>query len=431
MKTSFSRRQFLRAAGSLIALPALESLNFKAFSSPALPAPVKRMIFLGMGFGVTQETWFPDTNCTGRDYPLTEGLSPLQRHRENFSIIQGLTNRFTMDAHWGSSFWLTGANRFAEPGQSFHNTISVDQVAAAAIGKENRFQSLALNSSEKGLDGNNLGHGPGLSLSWNASGKPVAGSNSPLELFHRLFSDDNTPLEKRKAMLQQNRSVLDAVLSDAKSMQRGLSKNDNGKLDEYFTSIRDMESRIGREEAWMHVPKPKPPLAEPPANPDGREEIRLMYELMAAAFQADSTRVFSYRLPVETLVKSIGLKLAAHDISHYSPGERMEASRQRDRTHSELLAGLLDKLAATREPDGSRLLDHSTVVFGSNLRTVHQLDNCPTLVAGGGAKIRMGEHIVLPKNTPLCNLWLTLLKNAGAPVEKHGDSTGTLQELTA
>jgi hypothetical protein len=230
-------------------------------------------------------------------------------------------------------------------------------------------------------------------------------------------------------MLAQRRSVLDAVLTDSKQLQRNLTKTDNDKLNEYFQSIRDLETRIAKEEQWLGVPNPKAPLAEPEATLRGREEVKLMYDLMAAAFQADSTRVFSYRQPIETMVKSLGIKVAAHDMSHYAPGERMEASQLRDRVQSELLAGLLDKLKAAKEPDGTSLLDHTCVVYGSNLRTVHTLDNCPTIVAGGGAGVKLGENIVLPKNTPLCNLWLTLLRGVGVEAERHGDSTGVLKEL--
>lgn len=427
MNTRLSRRHFLRAAGSLIALPTLESVGFRAFAAekPAEVRP-KRLICIGMGFGVTQETWFPDVNQNGRDYLLSEGLAPLARHKDHFTLFQGLTNKYTQDAHWGSTFWLTGANRYAEAGQSFHNTISFDQVAAGAIGEGTRFASIALNGGENNLEAHHVGHGPGLSLSWNAGGKPIAGINSPALLFHRLFSEEKMSLAERQAMMMQDRSVLDAVVADAKQLQRGLTKADVDKLNEYFQSIREIEARIAKEEAWMGVPKPKAPVAEPAASLQGRDEVKLMYDMMAAAFQTDSTRVFTYRLPVETMVKSLGLRLSAHDISHYAPGDRMEASKKRDLAYSELMAGLLDRLQSMREPDGSSLLDQTCVVFGSNLRNVHNLENCPTLVAGGGSGIPLGHHHALKSNTPLCNLWLTLLRGLGASAERHGDSSGTL-----
>jgi hypothetical protein len=154
-----------------------------------------------------------------------------------------------------------------------------------------------------------------------------------------------------------------------------------------------------------------------------------MYDITVAALQTDSTRVVTYRLPISNLLSSLGVRVAAHDMSHYNPGERMEASQKRDAANSELLAGLLDKLKAVSESDGTRLFDHTTVVYGSNISNVHNLTNCPTLLTGGGAGIKRGHHIVAPKDTPLCNVWLTLLRGAGLEIERHGDSTGVLKEL--
>ncbi|MEY5024656.1 MAG: hypothetical protein RLZZ244_184 [Verrucomicrobiota bacterium] len=425
-----SRRHFLRAAGTLLALPALESLGFRRFASAATPGGAggrpKRMIFLGFGWGVTQETWFPDVKQTGSEYALPPGLAPLAAHKADFTVIQGLSNKFSNEAHWGSTFWLTGANRYAEPGQSFHNSISADQVAAAHLGGDTRFASIQLNTP----DVNNSGHGPGLSLAWDTHGKPMGGFENPVVAFHRLFSDENTPLEKRQALIAQKRSVLDAVLEDAKRVQRGLNRTDTDKLDEYFQGVRDIETRLGKDEKWLSVPKAKAPLAEPKPGLAGKEEIKLMYDLIVAALQTDSTRVVTYRQPVGTLLSSIGTKVAPHDMSHYTPGERTEASQKRDATQSELLAGLFEKLKAIQEPDGTRLFDYTCIAYGSNIRTIHYLDNCPTLIAGGGAGVKLGQHLVLKdKNTPLCNLWLTLLNGIGAGVKQHGDSNGTLGEL--
>jgi hypothetical protein len=156
-----------------------------------------------------------------------------------------------------------------------------------------------------------------------------------------------------------------------------------------------------------------------------------MYDLMVAALQTDSTRVITYRQPISTLLTSLGIKVAAHDMSHYSPGERMEASQKRDVTQSELLAHLIDKLKATQEPDGTTLFDHTSLAYGSNLRSVHNLDNCPTLLTGRGASIKLGQHLVVSKDTPLCNAWLTMLHGIGVNAERHGDSTGVLKELAA
>lgn len=430
MNNKIHRRHFLRGTGALIALPALESIGYRLFASAASEATTvipKRAVFMGMGFGVTKETWYPDLKDTGADYKLTEGLAPLARHKKDFTILQGCSNQYSNEAHWGSTFWLTGANRYSVPGQNMANSISADQVIAQHLGQGTRFASMQLDSS----DGSASGHGPGASLSWDQRGKPVAGSKDPVEVFHKLFSADNLPLEQRQAAINQKRSVLDAVLTEAKRMQRGLTKTDNDKLDEYFQGIRDIETRLSKDEDWLDVPKAKAPIEEPSPGLKGREEIEVMYNLIVAALQTNSTRVLSYRLPGQNLLKSLDISLSAHNISHYSPGERMEASKTRDKVHSQLLAGLIDQLKATKEVDGSSLFDHTALAFGSNISSIHYLDNCPTLLTGGGANLKLGQHLSLPKDTPLCNVWLTMLQGLGIQTERHGDSSGVVKELQA
>ena len=425
-----TRRQFLRSSTALITLPVLESLGFRAFAGSKPITPPKRMVFLGFGWGVTKETWFPDKTKTSADWPLPPGLKPLARHHKDITVIQNLANKFTNEAHWGSTFWLTGANRYGEPGQSFHNSISADQVAAEAFGKDTRFTSLQLSCE----NGEEAGHGPGLSLAWDRRGKPVSGFNNPVVAFHRLFSDDTTPLAQRQAQLKQKRSVLDTVLDDASSVARGLGKEDNDKLAEYLQSIRDIEVRLSKDEQWLDKPKPRPAedLLEPKGEIAGYEEIKLMYALIAAALQADVTRVATYRQPVSSLLKSLKIPFSGHNLSHYGPGPRMDASQLRDAKQAELLAGLIDKLKATREPDGTTLFDHTTLAYGSNIQSIHYLDNCPTLITGGGCGVKLGQHLVMsdPK-TPLCNLWLTLLHGNGLDIASHGDSTGLIHELIA
>ncbi|MCG8598521.1 MAG: DUF1552 domain-containing protein [Verrucomicrobiales bacterium] len=431
MKTpalSSSRRSFLRSGSALIALPFLESLGFRRFASAAAaPTPPKRFAFLGMGFGVTSETWYPDQKDTGADYTLPEGLAPLAKHRQDLTIIQNLANQFNNEAHWGSTFWLTGANRYAEPGQSFHNTVSVDQVAAEALGNDTRYSSVQL--SYKGTD--NSGHGPGLSLAWNRQGKPVSALNTPVAAFHRLFSDDTTPLEQRQADLLKQRSILDTVLEDAKTTRRGLTKTDKDKLDEYLQSIREIEERLAKEKEWLEVPKPLPDPApvEPDKSLQGAEEIKVMYDLMAAAMQVDTTRVFTYRQPLDSFIRSLGATITAHNMSHYQPGNRMDVSQMRDLEQSKLFAHFIDRLKSIKEADGSSLFDHTTVALGSNIHSIHYLTNCPTIITGGGAGIQHGRHLVMPPKTPLCNLWLSLLKGSGIEADSHGDSSGQIREL--
>ena len=430
MNPHFNRRYFLRGTGALIALPALESIGFRQFASAATKASVaipKRAVFMGMGFGVTKQTWFPDKADIGAGYKLSEGLAPLARHKKDFTVVQGCSNQYTNEAHWGSTFWLTGANRYSVPGQNMANSISADQVVAQQLGQDNRFSSLQLDSS----DGSASGHGPGLSLAWDQRGKPISGFNDPVKTFHKLFSAEDLPLEQRQAAIAEKRSVLDAVLTEAKRVQNGLSKNDNNKLDEYFQGIRDIETRLGKDEDWLDKPKPKAPLEEPPAGLKGREEIEMMHNLIIAALQTDSTRALTYRMPGQSLLQSMDVKHSAHNVSHYSPGERMEASKARDKMHSTLLAGFMDKLKATKEADGSSLFDHTSLAFGSNISSIHYLVNYPTILAGGGANLKLGEHLVLPKDTPLCNGWLTMLQGMGIDAERHGDSSGVVKELQA
>lgn len=426
-----SRRAFLRGSTALIALPTLESIGFTRFARLAkateiAPQAAKRMVFLSMGFGVTKETWFPKQNQVGTDYALPENLKPLAEHKNDITIIQNLQHQYSNEAHWGSTFWLTGANRYGVPGQSFHNTISADQVAAAQFGKGTRFTSLQFNGKKA------QGHGPGSSLAWNRQGKPVSGRDTPVEVYHRLFSDDKTPLAQRQAMLQKQRSVLDSVLEDARSTQKGLTKADRDKLDEYFQSIREIEVRLSKEEEWLEVPKriPQNPVKEPQASLTGYEEVKMMYDLMIAAMQVDATRIFTYRMPTDTLIKSLGATISSHNMSHYTSGERQSVSEDRDKAHAKLLAYFIGKLKSSTEPDGSTLYDNTAVTFGSNINSIHYLNNCPTLLTGGGAGIKHGKHIVMndPK-TPLCNLWLSLLNGVGVNVDAHGDSTGRINEL--
>jgi len=431
MNTPRTRRHFLRSSTAVIALPVLESFGFRRFASAASPTvPPKRVVFLGFGWGVTNETWFPDVKQTGADYTLPTGLTPLARHKADFTVVQGLCNKYSNEGHWGSTMWLTGANRYAEPGQSFHNSISADQIAAKHFGLHTRFASIQLNGSE---NAEASGHGPGLSMAWDVSGKPIGGQNGPVNAYHRLFSKDTTPIEQQQAMLAQRRSVLDTVLENARDLQRGLGKTDTAKLDEYFEGIRDIETRLSKDEQWLGVPQPKTTLAEPKPGLAGREEIKLMYDIVLAAIQTDSTRVVTYRQPVSTLLTSLDIKVAPHDMSHYHStlGEKLDASQRRDLAQSELLAGLIDKLKATKEADGTSLFDHVALAYGSNIRTEHNLDNCPTLLTGGGAGIKLGHNLVVSKDTPLCNAWLTVLHGMGIEAERHGDSTGVIKELIA
>lgn len=430
---STTRRAFLRSSTALVALPFFESFGFRRFASAAStpPVPPKRLAFMGMGFGVTADRWYPDINTPGADYVMPEILKPLTRHQKDLTFIQNLLHQYSQDGHSGSTFWLTGANRYAVAGQSFHNSISVDQVAAEVLGGQTRFTSIQL-AAKGDASASGDGHGPGLSLAWNRSGKPVSALDTPVAAFHRLFSNDGTPLAERQARLVEQRSVLDTVMSDARAIGRMISKTDNEKLDEYLQSVREIEVRLAKEESWLSIEKKQPqnPVNEPGDSLEGYEEIKVMYDLMVAAMQVDASRVFTYRMPANTLIQSLGATMTAHTMSHYSEGERRDVSQSRDKAHAELLAGFIDKLKASKEGDGSNLFDHIAITFGSNLSSVHSLKNCPTLIAGGGAGFKHGRHLVMSDaKTPLCNLWLSTLHGIGIKEKSFGDSTGVIAEL--
>lgn len=433
--SSLPRRAFLRSTSALIALPVLESFGFRPFTSTAsaattIKAAPKRMVFLGMGFGVTADRWYPDTKTVGENWELPKILAPLEKHKKDLTFIQNLMHKDSADGHSGSTFWLTGANRYAIPGQSFHNSVSVDQVAAEQLGEETRFTSIQLAS--KGPESAGDGHGPGLSLAWNRSGKPVSALGTPVEAFHRLFANDDSPLAERQQRLREQRSVLDSVVADAKSVNRKLNKNDIDKLDEYFQSVREIEIRLAKEEKWLGVEKkvPQDAIKSPKPTLEGYDEMSMMYDIMVAAMQVDASRVFTYRMPVNSLIRSLGASMTAHNMSHYSEGERRTVSQDRDRANAKLLAGFIDKLKSSYEPDGSTLYDNCAISMGSNLSSVHTLKNCPTLITGGGAGFKHGRHHVMsdPK-TPLCNLWLSTLKGSGIAANSFGDSTGIIDEL--
>lgn len=412
----------------MLALPFLET-----FAAPkaAVAAPAKRMIFLGGGFGFTNDTFYPKKAGRFEEIGMTEGLSPLERHKNDLTMVSNLTNLGATNPHGGSTSYLTGANVAGTPGKRFHNSISCDQIAAQHLGQNTRYASLVLAAKEPdGLQ--NAGHGNGLSLSWDESGNPIPGIQRPLDLYHQLFAHAGDSRDELDTRLKKKQSILDLVRIDGSSMKRTLSKGDREKLDEYFTGVRQVEKGLERQAQWADVPKPKAPFQAPDEGLTGEEAIHLMYDMMIIALQTGMTNVISYRQPVCSLLAGMGITIKAHSLSHYGFSEpRIQASRERDKKCSGLLAHFLDRLKEAKDSDGSRLFDNCIVSYGSNLRSGHQLKNVPAILSGGGAKdISLGRHLALPKkDTPLANYWLTLMQQAGVPAEKFSHSTGILPEL--
>ena len=423
-----TRRSFLRAGSTVLAVPFLETL---APANEATASPPKRVIFLGGGFGFTKDTFYPQKAGRFSEIGLTEGLAPLKRHQNDFTMVSNLTNLGATNPHGGSLSYLTGANVAGTPGKRFHNSISCDQILARHLGQETRFSTLTLSANE--VDGgSNSGHGGGLSLAWDDSGNPIPGINRPIDLYYTLFANPNDSREELDARLAKQQSVLDAVRLNGHGIKRSLSKGDREKLDEYFTGVRQIEKGLERQAKWADVPKPPAPFEAPSEGLTGEEAIRLMYDMIIVALQTDATRVVTYRQPVCSLLEGMGIRLKAHSLSHYGFSQpRIQASRERDKKCTQLFAHFLDRLKEAKDTDGSRLFDNCIVSYGTNLRSGHELKNLPALLSGGGAKdLPLGRHIALPEeDTPLANYWLTLMQQAGLELDQFSHSTGTVSEL--
>lgn len=425
-----SRRSFLRKGTYCLALPFLDSIA-KVAPAATTAAP-KRLIFLGGGYGFTDsyhdkdDSFFPRKAGRFSSNGLSKGMQPLERHQDDLTVVSNLTNLGVKNPHGGSWGYLNCGNyRNHEP------AFSCDQVAAKTIGKDNRFPSLVLTAREP-VPGQGAGHGSGSSLSADAQGRSIPGIPTPLHLYRTLFAQKGDSPEQLLDRLDNRQSILDLVRIDGSSIRGSLAREDQVKLDEYFTSIREIELGLQRQEQWANIPKMDAPFDQPAATLRGEDEIRLMLNMLVLALQTDMTRVASYRLPVCSLITSLQISLSPHSLSHYGfSDDRRAASELRDRKLMELFAWFLDRLKETNDTEGRHLYDSCIVSYGSNLRSGHGLQSLPALLSGGGAEhIKHGRHIVLPKeNTSLANYWLTLLQQAGVQTQKFNYSTGVVSEL--
>lgn len=413
-----SRGQFLRSGAALLPLPIFESIS----SNPVLgkTQSPKRIIFLATGWGLTSENWFLPLEHKGHWKQLPKALKPLEKYKNDFSMVRNCYHKHSKDAHVGSTFWLTGANRFAIPGRNFHNTISVDQVTARHLGSETRFESIRL-SAGQGVN----------QLSWDKNGKPLTCLRSPFEFYKTLFEEPTSSISQLKHELEHKKSILDIFQQQTFVIKKNLNKMDNEKLEEYLQSIRDVELMISKEEKWLSVPKKRPEeMPKIPSAADAPIELKSMIDLMIAAMQVDASRVFTYSLPIESFLKYFGTSISGHNMSHYGLSEnRREISEKRDHEYVKGLLYLIEKLHSIRDEYGRTLFESTTVVFGSNIKTGHSLRDCTTFITGGGSGIQLGQHIIAEEKTPLCNVWLTLLQGMGLREESFGDSTDTLREL--
>jgi hypothetical protein len=408
-----SRRSFMRGTGAAVALPLLDAMR-PAFAREV--APPKRLIALMFGLGFHPPGFFPKE--TGPAYTLPRYLEPLAKIRDQFTVFSGLshTEQAGANGHTTEFTWLTSAFHPMLPG--FKNSVSLDQVIAAKIGRQTRFQHLPLTSG-------------GSTLAWTANGVSIPGISSPAALFKQLFINGTAAEVKQKVReLQQGKSILDTVGGEAKKLERSLGPADKQKVEDYLAAVRDMEVQLRVNEAWVNKPKPVVD-AKPPTDIANRlDEIakqKLMYDMIALALRTDSTRTITYNVRGEGHVPLIdGVNHGWHELSHHGQDEsKIDELMRIELAEMTAFAGLLNYLEKTPDADGS-LLNHTAVLLGSNLGVAssHDWHNLPILVAGGGFK--HGQHIAAgqPKsNTPLCNLFLPLAQHMGVNLDKFGSST--------
>ena len=415
------RRTFLRSTGISLALPGLNL--FADGSEDSLSTmPPRRMICICAPLGLHPDNFFPTQS--GKDYALSPYLDILRDYREEFTVISGLAHAGmgSSFAHQASASFLTGAPGAGRPG--FRNTISLDQFAADHVGTQTRFPSLALS-----------GEGSG-GLSWTRTGALIAADNSPSRVFARLFLEGKAEdMNEKIRSLEDGRSILDDVSDQANSLRSNLGSEDRGKLDEYLTSLRELEQRMVKDESWARKPKPKVQVEPPKDIPNAADLIgrtRLLFDLSHLAIQTDSTRLITIMLAGSSFAPPIqGVSLGHHDLSHHGkdPG-KLEQLKIVELETMKTVRDLLAKLKQSRE-EGSSLLDRTTVFLGSNLGdgSSHSTKNLPVLVAGGG--FQHGQHLAFDANNPppLCNLYVSMLQRLRIEVDKFGTSTGTLTGL--
>ncbi len=412
-----SRRHFLRATGVSLALPWLETL---APAHERAEGPPRRMVFICTPLGLHPPAFFPEK--AGRDYALSPYLELVKDYRDDFTILSGLAHPDVGASHDSIFSFLTAAPH-PEQRAGFRNSISIDQLAAERVGLATRFPGLALSCE-------------GFSLSWTRSGALVPSDSFPSSVYARLFLEGRPEeVEAQARRLRDGQSVLDRVAGQAKQMKPALGAADRDKLDEYFSSVRELEQRLARAEAWSKKPKPKVDMKPPQnvANPtDLVGKARLLFDLIHLAIQTDSSRLFTLLLLGTSGVPPIaGVSLGHHDLSHH--GKDPNKIAQLKRVEVELMKTLRDFLKKLRETNeaGSTLLDRTMVYFSSNLgnASTHTTKNLPILLAGGGFK--HGQHLAFdPKNSPpVSNVFVSMLQRLGLEVDRFGSSTGTLAGL--
>lgn len=422
MRRTLSRRRLLRGASVAIALPFLESIRPRV-ARAALEAGPRRMFCICNNLGLLPEHFFPKD--AGRDYTLSPYLKLLEEHRTNFTVLSGVSHPFVDGGHPSDIAFLTAAPHPAS--SSFRNSISLDQLVAEQIGTLTRFPSLTL-----AVNG-------GRSLSWTRTGVAIPPEDQASRVFSQLFLQGSpAEIEAQIREIDAGRSILDVVADQAKDLERHVGARDRSRLDQYFSSVRDLEHRLQESRGWANKPKPAVTASPPidPANPaQYMAKVKNMYDLARLAFETDSTRAITLMLnSVGTPVLQIDgetITDSYHNLSHHGlADDKLTQLQVIDQWHLKLLAELFTGLRSVQEGEAT-LLDHTMVLYGTNLgdANAHSTTNLPILLAGGG--FRHGQHLAFDRsrNYPLPNLFVSMLERLGIQEASFGPSTGTMRGL--
>jgi hypothetical protein len=411
-----SRRNFLRATGVFLALPALPSLAPLAAGAAGV-APRRRMVAVTEVLGLHAPNFFPE--LAGREYKLTPYLEAIKEFRDDMTVFSGVSHPNPGGGHQAACSFLTGAPYAGT--DFFRNSISLDQIIAEQVGMETRFPSLSVGFSN---------------TSWTRFGTAIPAEGSPSRLFARLFlAGSPQEVKAQERRLREGRSILDKLLPEADRLQRGLGKEDREKLGDYFDSVREVEQRLHRAEEWTKKPKPAVTMPQPRDIADRNDlmgQTRQLIDVIHLALQTDSTRSVTLSMGGDSSVLTIpGVTKGWHDLSHHSnePGKIRELTLLETEI-MKTFGYLLGKLRSTKEDDAT-LLDRTVVVFGTNMGNAsnHDPTNLPILLAGGGFK--HGCHLAFDRknNLPLCNVYLSMLHWLGIEASSFGSSTGTVRGL--
>jgi hypothetical protein len=438
------RRTLLRGMGTAMALPLLDAMIPGAKAAEMAAKARKRLHVIYTPNGMMMDNWTPAQ--VGADYTMSPILKPLEPYRAKLSVITGLDHAQAEALGDGAGdhgrccgSYLTGVHVKKTEGADLASGVSMDQLVAKQFGESTQIPSLELGLEPPSLVGScDTGYSCAYTntLSWTSASTPLPVTINPREVFERLFGDgDSLDAKSRLAQLKRQASILDFVAQDAKRMSHSMSADDKHKLDEYMTSVRDIEKRIQKMEQGGGDVAALPAYARPSGVPDSFEDhAHMMIDLMVLAAQADLTRVNTFMLAREVSARSypeIGVPDGHHPLSHHGGDPEKIAKLTKINTlHMEQIAYYMKRMGETKDGEGT-LLDSTMLMAGASLADPNKHDhrNLPTLVAGG--LVPGNRHMVVEKGTPMTNLMLSMMDTLGVHVDKLGDSTGRLAALSA